>query len=650
MRLSLKSLLRKANIDKFLASGGFVFVLVALIVIARTPPATGYELSIYYAYPTYFWSLIIAAIACGIGILIRQAFAAQKSNWWLAGLFLVIFSNSVFLGLPFFRGYAFFPFGDAMTHIGYMKDIIATGHLGDSNYYPVVHILGVDLLTITGLSQATVVNLLFVFFSALYLLNMYLLATVVANRRGQALLITAFACPLIFSFFHARIHPSMFSLFMLPLLLYFYHRAASLPGHKAQNIALLFLVALLMTFFHPITALFAIAVLLVFALASYLHRKLAPATNPGSQLRTSKNSTKFALITAVVMVVFFSSWYLSFPSIRGSFNKVYGWLAYEITGPEIEPSPTEPSLTKPPVRRSLFQSLIHTLSKAEITFTQTLALFIARYGAVFIYLLMALILSIVVLRKALVKKFKRKGFQQLDFIYSIQFLVALLISTYMLFGYAVEYQEIRIARFPLLMSTILGGLVVYGLAGRDSPQRANLDNLEPGKKAFIGLVAMLILATSVLSVLNVYYSPRVVKLNWQVTQMEITGTKWFSSHRDRNIGIAVANVPLGRFDDFNFGWETSPLQRAPRLKLIPSHFGYDENSSITVTFDFQDRYLLTCEAGRMWVMVVPESVKPEAHLYTEDDFARLRTDPAVAQIYANGEFEVWKVYGENKSG
>lgn len=634
------------RIYKLLSIVSFVLITSALIVIATTPVATEYELSIYNAYPLGFWVLIATAFACGIGILIHQAFAEEKSNWWIAGLCIVIFSNALFLGLPFFHAYAFYPTGDALTHLGYMKDIIVTGHLGQANYYPIVHILGVDILSITGLPRGAATNLLFVFFSVLYLLNMYLLATTLASRRGQILLITAFACPLIFSFFHGCIHPSMFSIFILPLLLYFYHRAVSSPANKAQNIALLFLVALLMTLFHPITALFAIAVLLVFALASYLHRKLAPAANPGSQLRTSKNSTKVALITGVVMIVFFSSWYLSFPNIRRSFSTVYSWLGYEITGPAIEPSPTEPSPIQPPVKQSLFQKLIQTLSKAAITLTQTLALFIARYGAVFIYLLMALILSIVVLRKSLVKKFKRKGGQQLDFIYSIQFLVALLISAYMLFGYAVEYNEIRIARFPLLMATILGGLVIYEFIHTDSTQRVNLDRFRPGGKAFVGIITVLILAAGVLSIFNVYGSPMTVRPNSQVSLMEIAGTVWFSSHQDRDSVVVESNLYLKRFEDFNFGLESRSFKRAKvDPEPIPSHFGYDENGSIGQTFNSEEGYLLTCEFNRINVMIFPENVRDEVRQYSEEDFAKLRADPVVAQIYANSGFEVWRVYG-----
>lgn len=79
----------------------FIFITFALIIIARTPPASGYELSIYYAYPWYFWYFFCISIICGILILIHQAFTEQESNWWLIGLCIVIFSNTIFLGLPF---------------------------------------------------------------------------------------------------------------------------------------------------------------------------------------------------------------------------------------------------------------------------------------------------------------------------------------------------------------------------------------------------------------------------------------------------------------------------------------------------------------------------------------------------------------------
>lgn len=152
---------------------------------------------------------------------------------------------------------------------------------------------------------------------------------------------------------------------------------------------------------------------------------------------------------------------------------------------------------------------------------------------------------------------------------------------------------------------------------------------------------------AILSIFNVYGSPRVVRGNWQVSAMEITGAEWFSNCHDNDIVTATVGVGVRRFEDLTFGREYPYTEKAKLDRaLIPSHFGYDGNISVAETFDFEDRYLLTCEAGRVAINVIPEIARPKAHHYAEDDFAKLIADPTVAQIYTNGEFEVWRVYGK----
>ncbi|NMX21895.1 hypothetical protein C5S30_05575 [ANME-1 cluster archaeon GoMg4] len=152
---------------------------------------------------------------------------------------------------------------------------------------------------------------------------------------------------------------------------------------------------------------------------------------------------------------------------------------------------------------------------------------------------------------------------------------------------------------------------------------------------------------AILSLFNVYGSPRVVRGNWQVSAMEVAGAEWFSNYQDNDVVTATVGVVVKRFEDLTFGREYPYTERAKLdREPIPSHFGYDGNISIAETFDFEDRYLLTCEAGRVAINVIPESARPKAHQYAEDDFAKLMADPDVAQIYANGEFEVWRVYGK----
>lgn len=617
----MRSLLREVNIDRALATTGFVSVFVALLVIARTPPATGYELSIYYAYPAHFWLLFIASSACGIAILIRQAFAAQKSSWWLAGLCLVILSNSVFLGLPFFRGYAFFPGGDAMNHVGRMKDIVATGHIGEENFYPLIHVLGVNLLDIAGLSYAAVTNFLFVFFTMMYLLNIYLLSTVVANHRGQALLITAFASPLVFSHLHTLVHPATMSIFMVPLLLYFYHRRQKIPAGQVISTILSLLLALVITFFHPITAIFAVGGLLTINLSRVLSRRIArhKELRPQGSTVTARDYT-----IPIAGLIAFLIWHLPHPVIVGRLRSVRYFLLNGTHTP-------------------LFTKQVEMLAMAGLSTAQAIELFIARYGAIFLYGIIAGIAVLVAIRMSLGRKAQP---EPSHFAYTALFIFAVAFSALSLFGYTGEYDPERISRFFLMVAPVVSGLVFYDLIARQNPSGSGV--FGRGRRAAIGLITVLILAAGVLGTFNVYQSPWVVQRNLDVSQMEISGTAWFSNHHDRRIvGAMRWPTHLEDLEDFNFGLESRPF---PRAKLdpepIPSHFGYDENSSIAETFDFQDRYLLICQWAIVFPTVLPENVRHKVPHYTEEDFARLRADPAAAQIYANREFVVWRVYGE----
>jgi len=613
------------RVVKIIAVIAFSFIILALTIIARTLPASGYEISIYDAYPLYFWVFICISITCGILILMHQAFTEQKSNWWFIGLCVVIFSNAIFLGLPFFRGYFIYPSGDALTHLGAMKDIITTGYIGKDNFYPIVHLLGVILLKITELSRGAVTSLLFVFWSIMYLLNTYLLGTMVANRREQALLITAFACPLVFSCLHTLIHPSLLSLFMVPLMLYFYHRREKLPSGQIESTIVLILLAFAITYTHPVTCLFAITVFLAFNISRVLYKQIA-------------NRKQFALPRALstggnyniplIMSIVFFMWYFSYASIQGNFRRVHNFLVY---GSEV----------------SLFADQTRQLAMAELSTSQTIELFIYRYGAISLYLLISVIAVIMVVKWSISNKTE---LEPMNLAYGIQFIVAVLVSAFSLFALTGEYNPVRISRFFLLIAPVVSGLVIYRFIDdidKTHQQTTNTTRWKRKREVVICFTTVLILMVAILSILNVYGSPRVVKGNWQVSAMEITGAEWFSNCHDSDIATAAIGVAVRRFEDLTFGrgypyTERAKLDRVP----IPSHFGYDGNISVAETFDFEDRYLLTCEAGRVTINVIPEVVRPKAHNYAEEDFAKLTADPTVAQIYANGEFEVWRVYGK----
>jgi len=598
------------KLTKILAIMAFVFTGLALYTIAITPPATGYELDIYKAYPTYFWSFLIASLACGICILVRHAFFGGKSSWWLIGLLVVIFSNLIILTLPAFRGYAMFGREDALSHLGFMKDILITGHIGE-NYYPMIHILGVSILDIAGLSSRAVSVLTCALFSIIYIINIYLLASIISRNRGQAILVTAFASPMIYSYFHLDLHPSFSSVFMIPLLLYLYHRREKFSFDKVQWAILALILAFHIVFHHPITGLFVVAMFLSFGLSSILHR-LAASYKKSGLAETTWLGRNYGGLSLIMFISFFM-WYFSSVSIGQTFKKVWEWLFHQ-------------------VGYSTYQEYVQVLGHTTASPSEIAKYLLNNYGAIFIYFLVSLVALIFILKWSLSK---RKKVDAVIFTYGILTIVAGLSALFFYLGFFQPLNIFRGAVFLILMSVILNGLVVYELAGEES--------FSPTGKVIIAFTALVIIGAAIVGVLNVYRSPRIELWNEQVTRYEIEGTSWLIGHNDGQTPIQSFLVKVYRFKDLELGCQ-QPSNAIVNQGPIPPHFGYDINDSAAETFGFQDRYLVTSEIDIKYPMSFPEYRRH--YQYTEGDFAELNSDSTVSKIYANGELEVWEVYEE----
>lgn len=614
-----------------------ICVSVALCIIARTPPAPGYEVSIYEAYPVYFWLLLAASICCGIGIVVHQAFTEAQGRWWIAGLCLVIFSNSILLLLSEFRGYFFYGRGDTATHLGYIRDILTTGQIGASNFYPIQHILGTDLIEIAGLSTETIPSLLFVLFSGTYILNICLLSRVVAKSHGQRLLMVAFAMPLIYSMYHASIHPNMLALFMVPCLLYLYHMREGTSGNCFRYVLLLLLMAFSITFFHPVTALFVTIIILIFGLphVAYSLRNFSRRLQARLLRRRMPRfeqynglGRNFGGISLIMLVTFFA-WYISYSSIRENLGRTADWLLHQMGTPLVEAE-------------------IGLVREAGLSLAQLVEILIKSDGAIILMLLMAGIAFAYVINRALLGMPGRGTMQSW---YAIQFVVAIIIAIVMMFGDFPEYEHnpIRLARLPLLMGTILGGMVFYDFMMEYFPkatdERSRL-SMRAMLAVFLG-VAIAIMA--ILSVGSVYLSSWTNSPSAQVTGAEVVGAKWFETTKNPDVLVVASTEDmLGRFEHYNFGVDTANIEAAvladpPR---VPSHFGYDEYVYVAEALDDEDRYIVMSDFGKLKPLCYPVNVRPKIEQWTECDFAKLEYDYTVEQLYSSRDFEVWRVYGK----
>ncbi|HJH26822.1 MAG TPA: hypothetical protein C5S37_08645, partial [Methanophagales archaeon] len=150
----------------------FIFIITALTIIAKTPPAGGYEISIYDAYPWYFWVFIITSIFTGQIILLKSTLSSDKNDkLWVFGFLAILTTNIILLFMPFIRGYATYGRGDVLTHIGLIKDILRTTSFGTDNFYPLDHILTASLSYITSINVEHAVNIIPPIFSLFYIIS-----------------------------------------------------------------------------------------------------------------------------------------------------------------------------------------------------------------------------------------------------------------------------------------------------------------------------------------------------------------------------------------------------------------------------------------------------------------------------------------------
>lgn len=594
---------------KALTTLGFILISLSIYILLIVPPASGYEVSIYGAYPVFFWFLLIAAISCGIIVLVILAFE-QELSLWKRGYLLVLFTNGIILLLPIFRGYATLGRGDVLTHIGRVKDILFTGHFpvtgGDiANFYPAVHVLVAAVSFITGLTPEFLAMLIPGFFTIFYMVSIHLLSKELTSSWGEVLLITAFGALLIYKHENLMLAPSVQCFYLLPLTLFLLYRA-QLNDRVAYSL-LLVLLLFITPFYHPGegTLLLAITILcLKVSVSSY--RKVVEYKT-GSIVTVAENINLVRL--GLILFITWFTWFSSFSAFN-SFKRIWNWLVYGIGEPTF-------------VRYEIL------LKEVDISYSQFLELFLKMWGHAAIYCLLAIAISMLI--------WKRVFFSSKYKIEKWQFCFSLLFITFVVLGFICFFADIwlkynRELRYTLFAATILNGLG-YNLFYRWR------------RKIAIVTIISLLIATATIGVFNTYPSPIIKQDNSQVTSAEMNGMHWFLSHQNTNLLIDNIYLTQHRFAHAIKGLVDTPHNI--RFKAIsPYHFGYNE-SKMYGDFYNNDRYFIDSKISRLHYPVVLSEYR---HLwkFTPDDFKRLELDLSVSKVYSNGEFWTYYIHGQKQ--
>jgi len=601
------------RIIKIVAITAFVFIILVLIIIARTPPASGYEISIYEAYPWYFWIFIIVGIACGLSILVFSAFyhEGDSSGLWALGLFAIILSNVIILMLPIiFRGYTFYGRGDPLIHIGEIKDILSYGHIGEWNFYPVTHILATTLVYITGLNLRWIFGIGPSFFYVVYILSIYLLSRVISEDRGQSLLITAFGTLMVYGLSHSRLTPGTLAFFLLPLILFLFYWSRTPPLRPAKMV-LFILFLLMLPFLHPIGSMFLILIFLCLNASELIYKTIKRYQAPSFAIRITNPS--------LIVFVTFLIWFSSFSAFGANVRYLTNWLYYQIG---------QPALAR----------YTESLERADLSVFQFTELLLKMYGQYLLYIAVAVILCIVILWRI---RTLWSGIELNQVTFAMIFAVFGTVALVFIFG---DYPGgwTRPFSYSIFAATVLNGLGVHRLARRGVLR----DKKSLMARMLPFMVIVILVAASIFSLFNVSFSPITISANHHVTQMELDGMGWLLNYSNEQILIDDLSFEQYRFTYALIGYDAAKGVKNIRSWGVahhpPRHFNYTQNRMLGQSYQ-EDRYLVTTKLSRESSHKIYPKYS-DLWSFNPNDFNNLdEHDPSVSRVYANNEVDVFYV-------
>ena len=595
---------------KAISAACFGLVAVALLVIAGSP-ATGYEVSIYSGTPLLAWVSLALAVAGGVTLIVRGAFAreGEGDGWWRMGLAVVCLSTFVLTALPALRGYLTGR-ADILSHVGYGVDIMTTGHLSAENFYPIAHILTAQIAEICDVSVITAMNYLGPLFSVLSVVFIYMLASAVLPDRRWALVATASAAVLLLLNDNVYARPVALSFLVLPLLFLLYFKASGVGAPLSYKVAFIVMLFLL-PFLHPFVTVMFIASLVLLELSKLLYALVV-----GRRATVGQRSPRpqVSLVPPLICMGTFLTWLMPFAMFGSATVAVAAWFSGEaISNPTAD--------------------MLATLGKLDMSMWGNLLMVLKLSGQQLLFMGLSLVAVVMVVRRvrsAADGRDMRGLFMLSGWISAMCLVIAV---GYFSPGVSAIFSWDRVMRSTIMITPVFVGFVLYQALGRAS------------RSAVLNVAAIVLVITSVavVGILNLHRSPYIAQPTLQVTQMEMTGWEWFFESKEQSVPTTSHITPARRFGDAILGRDTS-MQRRDIVEnyafegRAPDHFNYTVYDTLGQSYTI-DRYMVVSEYDRS----VYTDVWTQMARFTEADFAQLGDDPSVARLYSNGDLDCWMI-------
>jgi len=591
----------EGRLDTF-ALLGVGALLGAVAIAIAVPPANRYELSIYDAYPSVFWVLIVVAIFAGALVIVRSA-GITGDRSWAYGLVIMLVTNALLLLLPYIRGYRMFGRADPMSHLGFIQNIINTGGV-TSNIYAPTHVLALAVVDATGFELTTVSMLIPIVFSMVYFGSIFYALKSLFDSRKKFLYGLPFVMLPVLRHAHLGFRPFDLSVMLIPLLLYLLIKSQQ---YVKPSIRLPFVVILVATLlYHPLTALFSIGVILLFYIGKYIPQVTDLFSSPTNVL---------ALTVAV-----FLAWYSNYAGVILRFESVLETFFGLSEG-------------DPPL-----ETYTQTVEEASVAWIDIMRVLTFNYGIEFLTLGIGFAFFAFIVFHLPKQRYDFDAFTVT---------LAGIVVIYGFGGFLFLVSDLIVPPERPFQIAKIGGILLSGLLFYFGLEDISWSYFRPKFRTFIKIsFIMILLVLAFLVTFSLYKSPLTSDSNHQMTEMEIDGTMWLTMHANSSNGFTEFGFRYYRTYHSLYGTNGNPFGGASK-RPPPPHFNYTTNTFLGQSYS-ETVYMTITRKGRI---VYPGAFEnyPEYWRYTPSEFARLERDNTVRRIYDNGDFTQYMINGQSKT-
>jgi hypothetical protein len=608
---------------------GFLAQAIALAV-AHSRPATAYEFSVFTGTPVVVW--LCLAVALGVFGFVAVTAADDWLVWpatFLGGLVVL-----TIVLLPLIRGYHFFGLADALTHLGWAREM-ATGELSVfETHYPGSHLFAGFVSAVFGLDMMPSILLTVGIFVAVFLVFVPLSVGVIVPNRTAVLVAAGSAfllLPVNTISLYLRFHPFSLTTFFFPVavyLLFFHLLRRGDTGRRSRLVAT------------------SVALPLVWAAIVLLHPQVAVDV--------------MLLMGAIASLQFVVPRLFSDHTI-GDHRVVYGQVAILVGIFALWNSQHAVLIDHGEAIVRAFEGLQTGRTEAGAvvqdrgTRAQSLGISLAElFVKVF---LLGVTYTAVVGAYVLWKLGRHLADGQRNADIALYLTVGgLALVPLMLFSFVGDVSSFffRHLGFSMLLITVLGSLAVYALHARfisapDGRTRSSTDGgqvwsgggfgsntlSEPSTSRPVRIAAAVVIVLVVaFSLAAAFNSPYIYKANHHGTEYQFTGYQTaFDQAHDEVEFVGV------RFSPDRFASAMPEHDPPLTLHSVPSEVPPEPMAAGTLsTYYEEDRYVTVAEGERRIATELYDGT-----FYSEQSFENLPSQPDVHHVQTNGGFDVYYV-------